>query len=59
MKTLFAIFIVAFIGIFSWVATLLSSTRGSGQWVNCTVAEFHPDYSPKIKQLCRELGNTK
>jgi len=22
---------------------------------DCTVAEFHPDYPPKVRQACREI----
>lgn len=25
-----------------------------GRRVDCSIAEFHPDYSPEIKKACRE-----
>ena len=26
-----------------------------GRYYDCTIAEFHPDYPPEVKQACRQL----
>lgn len=31
--------------------------RNSEVVYNCDMAEFHPDYPPKVKQKCREIRN--
>ncbi len=36
--------------------TFVASDFGrGGQYYDCSIAEFHPDYPKEVKQKCREL----
>lgn len=37
------------------VLFLLLPVKQEGVWVDCSMAEFHPDYPPKVKEECRKL----
>ncbi len=49
---------LAFIGaiIVMFGALYLSiRTSNSGRYYDCRMADFHPDYPPKVKEECRKL----
>lgn len=37
----------------------LSSAPVEGRKIDCGVAEFHPDYTPEMRQACREARRVK
>lgn len=36
-------------------ALYLSIRTPSGRYYDCRMADFHPDYPPKVKEECRKL----
>ena len=38
-----------------WGAVVVSVAQPREKVYDCTVAEFHPDYPPKVRQACREI----
>lgn len=38
-----------------WGAVVVSVAQTREKVYDCTVAEFHPDYPPKVRQACREI----
>ncbi len=43
------------------IAAILFLTREEpkGRYYDCSIAEFHPDYPPKVKEECRKLRMNK
>lgn len=40
-------------------ALITLSPKEEGRFVNCGMAEFHPDYTTEMRQQCRVLRSTK
>lgn len=51
--TKYVLLAIAVFVVFAWVTGLILVPKKAVY--RCDMAEFHPDYSPKIKLLCREL----
>jgi hypothetical protein len=45
------IFFVAVVAIFTIVHV---KEKSRGIWINCAVSEFSPDFTPEMKELCRQ-----
>lgn len=39
----------------AWGAVVVVAGQPKQKVYDCTVAEFHPDYPPKVKEACREI----
>ena len=39
----------------AWGTVVVFSAQPREKVYDCTVAEFHPDYPPKVRQACREI----
>ena len=37
----------------------LNSPREEGRWYDCSMAEWHPDIPPKVKEECRKIHSGK
>ncbi len=38
-----------------WGAVVVSVAQPREKVYDCTMAEFHPDYPPKVRDACREI----
>jgi hypothetical protein len=45
------IFFVAVVAIFTVVHV---KEKRQGVWINCAVSEFSPDFTPEMRELCRQ-----
>jgi hypothetical protein len=45
------IFFLALLLIFTYVHV---KEKGRGVWVNCAVSEISPDFTPEMRELCRQ-----
>ena len=45
------IFFVAVVVMFTIVHV---KEKSQGVWINCTVSEISPDFTPEMKELCRQ-----
>ena len=57
MKTLSYVFLFAV-----WLGALyiaVQSAPKEGRRVDCSLAEFHPDFTPEIRKACRERRSVK
>ena len=45
------IFFVAVVAIFTIVHV---KEKRQGVWINCAVSEFSPDFTPEMRELCRQ-----
>lgn len=45
------IFFVAVVAIFTIVHV---KEKRRGVWINCAVSEFSPDFTPEMRELCRQ-----
>lgn len=50
------IFIFAVIAMFTIVHI---KEKSQGVWINCAVSEISPDFTPSMKELCRQHRRTK
>lgn len=52
--TITALLIVLALAVF-WGVVVVVAGQPKQKAYDCTVAEFHPDYPPKVKEACREI----
>jgi hypothetical protein len=55
-KLIAGIAILLFVGMTAW---MLYSPAPRGRVVNCALAEFHPDFTPKDREMCRLIRSGK
>ena len=50
------IVIFALAGWLLFLGTILLAVKApKGRYYDCSIAEFHPDYPPKVREECRKL----
>jgi hypothetical protein len=44
-----------------WLGSMYIAIVSEAQWrkLDCSMAEFHPDYTPEMRQACRERRSHK
>jgi hypothetical protein len=50
------IFLFAVVTIFTIVHV---KEKSRGVWINCAVSEFSPDFTPEMRELCRQHRRKK
>ena len=54
MKTVTTLIILVLLVVAMWLAIIIGLTSRGPYIIDCSMASFHPDYTPEMKKACNE-----